>query len=312
MDCTLYPGFYCTLYSEILNWKEKDPLCKDYAWYNILMYYAISRAKRKGFLKEIKKPNWKNCHLCNHRFLENSLPYPLIQKIGIHNIDFCSPCHVDVNSIQCLFCGNYNTKKWDPTIGLCPKCGSTMTFKTQGEIRVKPLEVKKVIKEKPIKAKEIKSVEDVYKNGLFTINGIDKDNNLYPITHKDDPARVGKLMTDEELHAFAVQLVLVYYHYNHGYIKSRNINPGIEYPHIVMRNKDTEKLYYLIVKAGIHPEIPEPLPTGNYSTVIKLAEEAKAIPVFIGVVFSNYSTDDDSLPICGGDYIVKITRLKKL
>ena len=78
-----------------------------------------------------------------------------------------------------------------------------------------------------------------------------------------------------------------------------------------MRNKDTEKLYYLIVKAGIHPDT-EPLATENYSTLIKLAKEAKAIPVFIGVTFSNYSADDDNPPICGGDYVVKITRLKEL
>jgi len=219
---------------------------------------------------------------------------------------------VDVSSIQCLFCGSYNNIKWDSTIGKCPKCGSSMTFKTEGEIRVKPLEVKKVIKEKPIKVIEQMSVEEVYKNGLFTINGIDKDNNRYPITHKEDPARVGEPMIDEELHAFAVKLVLVYYHYQHGYIKSRNINSGIEYPHYVMRNKDTEKLYYLIVKAAIHPDIPEPLLTENYTSLIKLAEEAKAIPVFIGVVFSNYSTDDNSPPICGGEYIVKITQLKEL
>ena len=220
--------------------------------------------------------------------------------------------HVEINSIQCLFCGSYNNIKWDPTIGLCPKCGSTMTFKTQGEIRVKSLEAKKVIKEKPIKVIEKKSVEEVYKNGLFTINGIDKDNNLYPITHKGDTERIGKTMTDEELHVFGVELVLVYYHYQNAYIEKRNVNPGIEYPHIVMRNKDTEKLYYVIVKAANHPEIPEPLATGNYSTLIKLAEEAKAIPVFIGVTFSNYSADNDNHPICGGDYIVKITRLKEL
>jgi len=86
-------------------------------------------------------------------------------------------------------------------------------------------------------------------------------------------------MTDEELHTFAVELVLVYYHYQNGDIKKRNVNPGIEYPHIVMRNKDTEKLYYLIVKAGIHPDIIKPLPTENYSTLIQLAEKANATPV---------------------------------
>ena len=37
-------------------------------------------------------------------------------------------------------------------------------------------------------------------------------------------------------------------------------------------------IYWFI--AAIHPDIPEPLPNGNYSTLIKLAREAKAIPVF--------------------------------
>lgn len=147
---------------------------------------------------------------------------------------------------------------------------------------------------------------------MFAINARDKHNKLVPITHKDDPARVGEPMTDKELHSFAVQLVLVYYHYQNGNIIRRNVNPGIEYPHIVMRNKDTEKLYYLIVKAGIHPDIPEPLPKENYSALIKLAKEAKAIPAFIGVTFSNYSADNNSPPKCGGDYVVKITRLKEL
>jgi len=220
--------------------------------------------------------------------------------------------HIDVDSIQCLFCSSYNNIKWDPTIGLCPKCGSSMTFETQGEIRVKPIEVKKVIKEKSIKAKGIKSVEDVYKNGLFAINARDKHNKLVPITHKENPTRVGETMTYEELHTFAVKLVSVYYHKNNGYIKSRNLNPGIEYPHIIMENEDTFKLYYVTVKAAIHPEIPEPLATENYSTLIELAEEAKAIPVFIVVTFSNYSADNDSPPKCGGEFIVKITRLKEL
>jgi len=147
---------------------------------------------------------------------------------------------------------------------------------------------------------------------MLTINTTDKNNKLLPITHKEDPSRIGEPMTDEELHAFAVQLVLVYYHYNKGYIKDTNINPGIDYPHIVMENEDTNKLYYVTVKAVIYPDIPEPLPTENYSTLIKLAEEVNAIPVFIGVTFTNYSAGDESPPKCGGEYIVKITRLKEL
>ncbi len=94
---------------KINKWKESDPLCKDYAWYNVLMYFAVLRAKKKGFLNEIKIPNWKICHLCNQRFLENSLPYPLIQKIGINNINYCSPCLSD----SLLKGGNDRMKKRD-------------------------------------------------------------------------------------------------------------------------------------------------------------------------------------------------------
>ena len=32
--------------NEVLeNWKNRDPLCTRYSWYNILMYFAISRAE---------------------------------------------------------------------------------------------------------------------------------------------------------------------------------------------------------------------------------------------------------------------------
>ena len=143
-------------------------------------------------------------------------------------------------------------------------------------------------------------------------SGIDKDNNLYPITHKCYPEQIRQPMTDEELHVFGVEQVLVYYHHQNGNIIKRNVNTGIEYPHIVMENKEEYTYFYVTVKSGIYPNIPKPLHIENYSTLIKLAEEANATPVFIGAVFSNYSEDDDNPPICGGDYIVKITRLKEL
>lgn len=82
---------------EILEtWKKKDPLCSRYAWYNILMNFAVARAMQKGLIKKIRKPQWKTCPLCNNKFIENSLPFPLIQRLGANKIDFCSPCLKDI------------------------------------------------------------------------------------------------------------------------------------------------------------------------------------------------------------------------
>lgn len=79
--------------SEILDtWRQEDPLCSKYAWYNMLMYFAASRAQNLGFTKRIKKPEWKVCPLCNQRFVEDSLPGPLIERLGIDHLDFCAPC----------------------------------------------------------------------------------------------------------------------------------------------------------------------------------------------------------------------------
>jgi len=41
----------------IENWRDTDPLCKQYAWYNILMYYSVAKAKKLGYLKRIRKEN---------------------------------------------------------------------------------------------------------------------------------------------------------------------------------------------------------------------------------------------------------------
>lgn len=79
----------------IETWKREDPLCSQYAWYNVLMYFAISRAMRLGLTKAIRKPEWKLCPLCNHRFVEDSLPGPLVERLGIDQLDFCAPCLKD-------------------------------------------------------------------------------------------------------------------------------------------------------------------------------------------------------------------------
>ena len=73
-------------------WQQEDPLCSEYAWYNVLMYFAAARAQSKGFTKKIRKPAWKTCPLCGQRFVEDSLPVPLVRRLGIDHLDFCAPC----------------------------------------------------------------------------------------------------------------------------------------------------------------------------------------------------------------------------
>lgn len=78
---------------EVINaWRAEDPICSKYAWYNVLMYFAISRANKLGLEKTIRTPEWRRCPLCGETFVEDSLPVPLIERLGINQLDFCAPC----------------------------------------------------------------------------------------------------------------------------------------------------------------------------------------------------------------------------
>jgi hypothetical protein len=77
------------------TWKHDDPACKTRVWYNVLMYFSCARAVGRGFDKLIREPSEKRCRLCGLAFREDSLPAPLIERIGIAEIDFCAPCLTD-------------------------------------------------------------------------------------------------------------------------------------------------------------------------------------------------------------------------
>ena len=82
-----------TTSTEVIDtWRQEDPLCSKYAWYNVLMYFAASRAQVLGLTRKIRKPKWKICPLCSKRFIEDSLPVPLVRRLGIDHLDFCAPC----------------------------------------------------------------------------------------------------------------------------------------------------------------------------------------------------------------------------
>jgi hypothetical protein len=76
----------------IEDWRAKDPMCRSYAWYNVIMFFALSRAQVQGLTAKIRKPHKKVCPLCNQEFIESSLPAPLVTRLGINGLDFCSPC----------------------------------------------------------------------------------------------------------------------------------------------------------------------------------------------------------------------------
>lgn len=87
------PKFVAITPPDIIEiWRLVDPLCERYAWYNILMNFAISRAHKLGLTDAIRKPEWKVCPLCSQRFVEDSLPYPLVQRLGMDGLDICAPC----------------------------------------------------------------------------------------------------------------------------------------------------------------------------------------------------------------------------
>ena len=144
---------------------------------------------------------------------------------------------------------------------------------------------------------------------MYLINNWDKNGNTIPITHKCDEADIGKPMTEAHLHEFAVGLVMVYYYQQGGDIKFIDYTTGIESPHIVMENKEKGKYYYVTIKAGYSPNIPELLTQEHYTSLIKLAKDAGATPVFIGVVFEHVAGDGQTEVLCCDQFIVEYTGL---
>ena len=74
------------------DWRARDPTSSRYGWYNVIMNFAIARAREIGAMSRIRKALTKVCPLCGQEFLESSLPSPLVVRLGIDGLDFCSPC----------------------------------------------------------------------------------------------------------------------------------------------------------------------------------------------------------------------------
>lgn len=74
------------------EWRKSDPECQFRPWYNVLMIFAISRVHALGLLHTVARGGSKVCLLCSQNFLEESLPVPLLDRLGIDRLDFCAPC----------------------------------------------------------------------------------------------------------------------------------------------------------------------------------------------------------------------------
>jgi hypothetical protein len=146
---------------------------------------------------------------------------------------------------------------------------------------------------------------------MITLNKKLPDGQLKPIVHKgDNPERVGKIMTDKELHEFGVGILVGFFHNQRGKLFRSNHNISNEYPPIVVESPKDE-LLYVWVKTKMYPTIPRIESIENQEEVINLANQFNAIPVFAGLRLSCVSTEENSIPFYGGKYIAEFTGLKK-
>ena len=63
---------------------------------NNVTSYGYTRAADLGLLSRIRKPEWRRCGLCSNKFIESSLPIPLVQRLSPDQLDFCAPCLRDI------------------------------------------------------------------------------------------------------------------------------------------------------------------------------------------------------------------------
>ncbi len=74
----------------IERWRDEDPRANIATWENVLMHFAIARADQLGLTT--RKSERRKCPLCEQQFDEDSVPEPLVQRLGARQIDFCAPC----------------------------------------------------------------------------------------------------------------------------------------------------------------------------------------------------------------------------
>lgn len=164
----------------IENWKKVDPICKSYAWQNILMYFSVSRAEELQYTNYIRNPEWKICPICENEFIENTLPCSLVRRLGINQIDFCAPCLSDI-----LFSnGNVHSTKYqilDYIVNLTeaiqripPQNFGEGTYDIHDLSTKQRLKVLKILKNKPSE-EQVKRKFNSWFNALIEAGVLDDD-----------------------------------------------------------------------------------------------------------------------------------------
>jgi hypothetical protein len=74
----------------IRAWRQSDPLCHEYAWYNVLWNFARARAKQLGLAA--RSPQQKTCPICGASFQESDLPSSVVDKVGVDGLNCCRSC----------------------------------------------------------------------------------------------------------------------------------------------------------------------------------------------------------------------------
>ena len=72
------------------SWRNSDPQCQEYSWYNVLGVFAAARAKQLGISP--RPAQEKVCSCCSREFLESHLSHGLIARVGVDAIDVCPAC----------------------------------------------------------------------------------------------------------------------------------------------------------------------------------------------------------------------------
>lgn len=78
----------------IATWRERDPICEQYAWYNVLMYFGVARARATGLERAMRPPQTLNCLRCKKMFRQDQVGASTARKLGdISNIRYCQDCY---------------------------------------------------------------------------------------------------------------------------------------------------------------------------------------------------------------------------
>lgn len=71
-------------------WRDADPLCAKWSWYNVLGVFAAARTKHLGIRP--RPPQRLNCPCCSREFLQSEVPHPLVMRLGVNAVDICGTC----------------------------------------------------------------------------------------------------------------------------------------------------------------------------------------------------------------------------